>query len=81
MFPQNWGLGGLRCCNDEWIWYKNGTIVIKIPSMRYPSFSLVLETENLEVSDIEGLQRSIASLAQQASIAQANEAVILLQTF
>jgi glycosyltransferase involved in cell wall biosynthesis len=45
--------------------------------MSDPSFSLILETENLETADIQGLQRSIASLAQQASIAQANEVLLI----
>jgi glycosyltransferase involved in cell wall biosynthesis len=45
--------------------------------MSDPSFSLILETENLETADIQGLQRSIASLAQQAAIDQANEILLI----
>ncbi len=45
--------------------------------MSYPSFSLILETENLETADIKGLQTSIASLAQQEAIAQANEVLLI----
>jgi Glycosyl transferase family 2 len=45
--------------------------------MSDPSFSLILETENLETADIQGLQRSIASLAQQAPIDQANEVLLI----
>ncbi len=44
--------------------------------MSYPSFSLVLETENLETADIRGLQTTIAALAQQG-IDQANEVLLI----
>ncbi len=45
--------------------------------MSGPSFSLILETENLETADIKGLQTSIASLAQQEAIVQANEVLLI----
>jgi glycosyltransferase involved in cell wall biosynthesis len=45
--------------------------------MRHSSFSLILETENLATSDIKALQRSIASLAQQAAIDRANEVLLI----
>jgi glycosyltransferase involved in cell wall biosynthesis len=44
--------------------------------MSHPSFSIVLETENLETSDIKGLQKSIASLADQ-NIEKANEVLLI----
>jgi glycosyltransferase involved in cell wall biosynthesis len=51
------------------------TALLKIPRMN-PSFSLVLETENLETADIKGLQTTIASLSQQG-IDQANEVLLI----
>jgi glycosyltransferase involved in cell wall biosynthesis len=44
----------------------------------YPSFSLILETENLETADVQGLLRSIASLAaQDPSPELANEVLLI----
>ncbi|MEB3292082.1 MAG: glycosyltransferase [Synechococcales bacterium] len=44
----------------------------------YPSFSLILETENLETSDVQGLLQSMASLAaQDPSPALANEVLLI----
>lgn len=45
--------------------------------MPHPSFSLILETENLETADIKGLEKSIASLAQQAQISAAHEVLLI----
>lgn len=45
--------------------------------MRHLSFSLILETENLETADIKGLEKSIASLAQQPHISAANEVLLI----
>lgn len=43
-----------------------------------PTFSLILETENLESADLQGLERSLASLAQQdLPLTQANEVLII----
>jgi glycosyltransferase involved in cell wall biosynthesis len=43
-----------------------------------PSFSIVVETENLAVTDIAGLEESLDSLAaQQPSPAQANEVIVI----
>lgn len=44
----------------------------------FPSFSIVLETENLATANLQGLFRSIASLADQTpSPAQANEVLLI----
>lgn len=47
-------------------------------SLAVPPFSIVLETENLSVTEIAGLEESLDSLAQQSpSPAQANEVLII----
>jgi glycosyltransferase involved in cell wall biosynthesis len=44
----------------------------------WPSFSIVIETENLSMTEIEGLVESLDSLAQQSpSPAEANEVMII----
>lgn len=45
---------------------------------KLPSFSMILETENLETADIRGLSQSLASLAAQTpSPAEANEVLLI----
>ncbi len=48
------------------------------PNTPLPSFSIVIETENLAVTDIAGLEESLDSLAgQQLSPAQAREVIVI----
>ncbi|PSB27881.1 glycosyltransferase [Stenomitos frigidus] len=49
-----------------------------VPVKKLPSFSLVLETENLANADLDGLLQSLASLAQQdVPLTTANEVLII----
>jgi len=48
------------------------------PTGKLPSFSLVLETENLANADLDGLAQSLASLAEQdVPLTAANEVFMI----
>ena len=45
-----------------------------------PSFSLVLETVNLELADVDDVRRSLASLAQQDLSPEAANEVVMVES-